>query len=323
VPERSCHDLFVTRPRLVGVESHVVVADRAAVALARRQHGAITLAQLFEIGHTRAAVRHRVASGWLRRMHRGVYLVGAVEPPLAPAMAAILACGEDALLSHYPAAVLWGLRPPPAHAMHVTVVRRNTRGPRDVHVHRVHHLHPADATRRDSIPVTSPARTLLDLAAHVNQRDLARAVEEARVSRLASDDSLDEQFSRYPTHRGKTALHKVILKEPAFTRSEAERRLLELIRAARLPEPEANARVAGFEVDFLWRRLKLVVEVDGYAFHSTRGAFERDRRRDADLQAAGFRVLRLTWRQIADEPAAVVGLLARATAAVPGLPSRA
>jgi very-short-patch-repair endonuclease len=101
--------------------------------------------------------------------------------------------------------------------------------------------------------------------------------------------------------------------EPALTRSQAERGLLELIRAARLPRPETNVRVERHEVDFLWRAARLVAEVDGYAFHGTRGAFERDRRRDADLQAAGWRVLRITWRRLAEEPEAVVATLARAS----------
>jgi very-short-patch-repair endonuclease len=104
----------------------------------------------------------------------------------------------------------------------------------------------------------------------------------------------------------------VIHTEPALTRSEAERRLLELIRAARLPEPEVNARIHGLEVDFLWRERNLVVEVDGYAFHSSRAAFERDRRRDAELATAGISVVRVTWRQITGEREAVAAMLARA-----------
>jgi hypothetical protein len=117
------------------------------------------------------------------------------------------------------------------------------------------HLHPADATRKHGIPVTSPARTLLDLAATTPARDLDRAVNEARVHRLASDVSLNEQFSRYPRHRGTQALKDAIRIEPALTRSEAERRALELIRAARLPTPQTNVQLRGYEVDFPWREL--------------------------------------------------------------------
>jgi very-short-patch-repair endonuclease len=169
-------------------------------------------------------------------------------------------------------------------------------------------------TRRHGVAITSPARTLLDLAIHQSAHDLARAADEARVHRLVTDRSLDEQFSRYPTHRGAAALKESIHVEPALTRSEAERRLLELIRAAKLPEPETNARLGPYEVDFLWRAQRLVAEVDGYAFHSTRRAFERDRRRDADLAARGIRVVRVTWRQIAGEREVLIATFAAALA---------
>jgi hypothetical protein len=147
------------------------------------------------------------------------------------------------------------------------------------------HLHPHDVTRRDNIPVTSPARTLLDLAATLPQRDLDRITEEAQVQRRVTTRSLNEQFKRYPHHRGTAALRKAIRSDPALTRSEAERRLLELIRAARL---------------------------DGYAFHSSRSSFERDRRRDRDLQAAGYRVLRITWLELTDGRDALIAELAAA-----------
>lgn len=288
--------------------------ERAALALAGRQHCVISYAQLLAVGFSPDVVRNRAARGWLRRYHRGVYLVGPVEPPLARAMAATLACGDGALLSHHPAAVLWGLCPPLAGAMHVTVVGRNVRGPAGVTVHRVGRLDPADATSHHGIPVTSASRTLLDVAATAPRRELDRAVNEARVHRLVTDHSLDEQFSRYPTHRGTRAFRQAIRTEPKLTRSEAERRLLELIRDSRLPEPETNARIHGHEVDFLWREQDLVVEVDGYAFHSSRAAFERDRRRDVELHTLGIDVIRVTWAQIVDEPAALIAMLARATA---------
>jgi very-short-patch-repair endonuclease len=194
----------------------------------------------------------------------------------------------------------------------VTVVGRDARGPADVRVHRTQALHPADATRHHGVPVTSPQRTLLDLATVLAPTELARAVEDAIVQRLVTTHSLNEQFRRYPRHGGVRALRDAARPEPARTRSEAERRLLELIRAARLPEPRTNARAGGYEVDLLWPEAGLVVEVDGYAFHSTRSAFERDRRRDADLHAAGYVVLRVTWRQVVDEPAALVSSLALA-----------
>ncbi len=284
--------------------------DRVVLAVAGRQHGMVTAAQLAEVGLSAHAIAARVAKGWLRRRHYGVYLVGPLETPHSAAMAGVLAYGPGALLSHYPAAVLWDLRPPPAHEIHVTVVASGVKSRDGIRAHRTAHLHAADATRRHGIPVTSPARTLLDIAATEPTSILDRAANEARVLRLVSDLSLDEQFARYPHHRGVTALRQATQAEPRLTRSEAERRLLELIRAARLPEPLTNARVAGYEVDFLWPDHRLVVEVDGYAFHSTRRSFERDRRRDAELTNHGYRVIRLTWRQITAEPEAVIAQLA-------------
>jgi very-short-patch-repair endonuclease len=289
--------------------------DRLILAFARRQHGLVAARQIVAAGVSRDALRHRVSTGWLRRRHRGVYLVGPLETPHTAAMAAVLAYGEGALLSHYPAAVLWGLRPAPAHTMHVTVVASGLTSRDGIGAHRTRHLHPADATRQHGIPVTSPARTLLDLAATASAKTLARATDEARIHRLVTDGSLNEQFERYPAHRGIRALTHAIETEPRLTRSEAERRLLELIRAARLPDPQTNVLVDRYEVDFLWPEHHLVVEVDGYAFHSMRRSFERDRRRDARLTAMGYRATRVTWRQITDEPEAVIATLAAQLAA--------
>ena len=286
--------------------------DHLVVARAARQQGVVTSTQLAKAGLSRHAIAHRVANGWLRRRHRGVYLVGPLETPFSRAMAAVLAYGNGALLSHYPAAVLWGIRPPSGHVLHVTVAGRDVRSRDGIRAHSVSYLHPADAIRHHGIPTTSPARILLDLAATAPRRELDRAVNEARVHRLVTDLSLDEQFSRYPTHRGTRGFRRAIRTDPAFTRSEAERRLLELIRAARLPEPEVNVRIAGYEVDFVWPEQRLVVEVDGYAFHSSRRSFERDRERDARLVSAGWSVVRVTWRQIAGEREAVAAMLARA-----------
>jgi very-short-patch-repair endonuclease len=275
----------------------------------------VTAAQLADAGLGRPAIAARVANGWLRRRHRGVYLVGPLETPSTAAMAAVLAYGDGALLSHYPAAVLWALRPAPAHTLHVTVVASGLKSRDGIRAHRTSHLHPADATRHHGIPVTSPARTLLDLATTLSPNSLARAANEARIHRLVTDHALNEQFERYPAHRGIRALKQAIETEPRLTRSEAERRLLELIRAARLPDPQTNVLVDRYEVDFLWPEHHLVVEVDGYAFRSMRRSFERDRRRDARLTAIGDRATRVTWRQINDEPEAVIATLAAQLAA--------
>jgi very-short-patch-repair endonuclease len=294
--------------------SHLTGPDHELLALAGWQHAVVAWPQLRRAGVSEGWVRHRVTTGWLRRVHRGVYLVGPPEAEHSAAMAAVLAIGDGALLSHGAAAVLWALRSPTPGAIDVTVLDRRARSRHGITVHHAR-LHRADATRHHGIPVTSPARTLLDLAAQTAQRDLDRATEQAQVLRRVSVHSLNEQFRRYPRHRGTAALRELIGTDPKLTRSEAEQKLLALIRAARLPEPETNVRIAGYEVDFHWPTANLVVEVDGYAFHSTRSSFERDRRRDANLAAAGFRTARVTWRQLTTEPEALVATLARALTA--------
>jgi very-short-patch-repair endonuclease len=156
--------------------------------------------------------------------------------------------------------------------------------------------------------LTAPARTLLDLASVLDAQSLGRAVNEAFVSGLVTEEELWAVLDRCRGRRGAPRLRALLDdgRGPSITRSEAERRLLELLSIAGLPRPETNVRVGRYEVDLLWRAQGIVIEVDGYAFHSTRVAFERDRIRDADLQAAGLAVVRVTWRQIADAPEATV-----------------
>jgi very-short-patch-repair endonuclease len=236
-----------------------------------------------------------------------VFLVGPLTGPWTREMAAVLACGDGAFLSHHPAGSLWAIRRAWHGPIDVTVPRHPRPGP-EITIHRAR-LDARDTRRRDGVPVTSPARTLLDLASVLPERDLARAVEQAQVLRLVTPQELAQIAGR--GRPGSAALHAVLeaQHEPSLTRSEAEARMLELIRAAGLPAPETNVKVLGHEVDFLWREQKLIVEVDGFAYHSSRQAFERDRRRDARLQAAGFRVIRVTYLQIVDDPASVVACL--------------
>jgi very-short-patch-repair endonuclease len=275
----------------------------AAVALAARQHGVVTTAQLVAAGVRRGAIAHRVQRGWLAPLFRGVYRVGPIAAPRGREMAAILACGTNAVLSHHTAAALWEIRPHTGD-VHVTVAGRQPRNKPGLHIHRSHSL---NAAVKDGLPLTTPARTLIDLAPHLRQHELDRATEQTQLLGLASRDEIAAQLEK---QRGVRALHAALHDEPTLTRSEAERRLLDLVREARLPRPETNAMVGGYEVDMLWRKHRLVVEVGGFAFHSGRAAFERDRRRDAALQAAGYRVVRFTWRQITRESHAVVAMLA-------------
>ena len=270
------------------------------MALARRQHGVVTVAQLLEAGYTRSAVSHRVRRGWLVPLFRGVYQVGPVRAQCGLEMAAVLATGG--VLSHHSAAKVWGIRPHNGD-LHVTVTGRDQRPRPGLRIHRSLSL---NAAVQDGLPLTTAARTLHDLAAHLPQHELDRAVEQAQILRLTTRAEIANTMPR----RARRALAAALRPEPALTRSEAERRLLALIRQARLPRPQTNVVVNGFEVDLFWSEQRLIVEVDGFAYHSTRQAFERDRARDAALQAAGYRVIRVTWRQIVDEPHALVARLA-------------
>jgi len=192
----------------------------------------------------------------------------------------------------------------------VTVVARECRPRPRIRPHSARTLAFADRAAHRGIPVTSPGRTLLDFAGEATRRELERAVEEAQVQRLASPAALRGLLERNRGHRGAGALAAAIRAEPALTRSEAERLMLDLVRDAGLPRPASNARVGRYEVDLLWRKQRLAVEVDGFAFHGTREAFERDRRRDAELQTRGYRVLRVTYRQLTAEREALVARLA-------------
>ena len=157
---------------------------------------------------------------------------------------------------------------------------------------------------------------MLDLASDLPPYLFERAIAEAQVRRLVRKDDLADQLARNRGWPGTRALRRLLELErgPTLTRSEAERRMLALVRAADLPPPVVNARLGRYEIDFLWRSQRLVVEVDGYAYHANRRAFERDRERDAALAAAGYTVLRVTWRQLVGAPGAVVARIAAALA---------
>ena len=284
--------------------------DALVGEVAARQHGVVTTAQLRAAGLGEKAIRHRVDRGLVHRVHQGVYRVGPLTDSLTELFAAVLACGATAALSHDAAAALHGIGGRRSRPVDVTVTAGRPR-PRGVRVHRAQ-LADGERTARDGIPVTTVPRTLVDVARHWRARELERAVEQAVVLNLTTEVEL--QAAAKARRSGAARLRRVVgvLTTPSLSRSEAERRLIELIRSAALPHPVTNAQLQGYEVDVLWPRHRLVVEVDGFAFHSSRQAFERDRARDAALQIAGHRVIRITWRQLVDEPQAVVATLAAA-----------
>ena len=274
--------------------------------MAERQHGVIARRQLTALGVGRGAVDYRVLRGRLRPIHHGVYGVGhGALSREARWMAAVLATGPGAVLSHQSAATLWGLRPTARARIDVTVPRVLRARP-GIHPHR-NVVAPDEVTSANGIPTTTVPRTLLDLAAVLPPQAVKRAVAEAEVLRLADPLSLQDLVARHPRHRG---LAEPRSHDPGLTRSELEVRFIAFLDDAVLPGPSVNTRVESFEVDFAWHEQRLIAELDGYAFHATRIAFERDRARDRLLQARGWRVVRITWRQLHDHPAALAAELA-------------
>jgi hypothetical protein len=293
--------------------------EAAIWALAERQHGVLSVQQFEALGVSKSGVRSRVAAGRLRRVHRGVYRVG---PGALDArgrwMAAVLAAGPGAVLSHRSAAALWGVLDDARARADVTVPLTRRRSRAGVAVHESSSLPRKDVATVDGIPCTSLARTFLDLAEAVPKRHLDRAIEQAEVLGLFDGRAIADVLDRANGRRGAGRLRRAIApaSHPALTASELEERFLELCRRSGVPRPAVNAWIATDEnghlmVDFLWRAERLVVETDGWAFHRSRAAFERDRRRDQVLELAGYRVLRFTWRQVARDPARVEQLLGR------------
>jgi very-short-patch-repair endonuclease len=221
-------------------------------------------------------------------------------------MAGALAFGDDAVLSHRTAAALWGLSQRNAWKLDITVPTwRRSRAGFWVHCSQ---LEPTELTREDGIPVTTVARTLFDLAGVVRRDQLVRAVEEAERRQLFDLRAVEAVLARKEGRPGAPTLRSVLsdYQGPADVRSELEHRFVSLLRRSRLPTPQINVLVAGFEVDFLWPQYRLVVELDGRAYHTSPRAFERDRLRDAKLQRAGYRVLRVTHGRLRDDPAGIL-----------------
>jgi very-short-patch-repair endonuclease len=287
--------------------------DRRASQLAAAQFGIVTRTQL-----TAAGLGDRAIDNWLRRgrlilRHHGVYALGHTAlPPFSSELAAVMACEPAALLSHDSAAYLWGFRKQPPGEPHVTVVGRDARNQRNIRVHKVKHMDPTDARNRDGIPVTSPARTIIDIAPSLDARELELALHEALALKLVTIQAVKAALERYPHRRG-TATLTALINQPhgARTRSPPEEDLLRLLRRGRLPKFFANARIGPWNADFYWPEHKLVVEVDGIDFHSSRLRIERDHRKDLDLRARGIDVVRFVPRQVRREPEMVLVTIAR------------
>ncbi len=308
--------------KVLGVRDPVVVSgtrDERIAAIATRQQGRVSRRQLRAAGIGDGVIQRLIARGTLHREHPSVFAVGHHAPmPLGAEAAALLACADGTVLSHLTAAMLWGLETPRPRRVDVLIEGRETARPRGVRVHRTVQLPARDIRVKHQLPLTSPPRALLDIADGLPMRQLERGLDQALVSRVVRVGQIAEVLARAGGRRGASRLQKLIENATGtttVTRSQAEERMLALIRAADLPHPEVNCRTRGYEVDFLWREHGVVVEVDGYRYHSSRSAFERDSAKGAKLTAAGLHVMRVTWLQMEADSYAVVARLAQALAA--------
>jgi len=293
--------------------------EREIGQIAARQRALVTRAQLSELGLGRNAIEYALARGRLYRRHHAVYSLVpfAVLPTLAVELSAVLACGETALLSHHSAAATWGFRSSFNGLIDITAIGSAAAGGRPgIRAHRVTHLDPRDIRRYQNIPITSPARALLEIAPDLSDRELERALDEALIKRLITHAAIDAVANAYPNRRGVARLRaRADPGRPTTeTRSGGEEALLAMIRRANLPAPEVNAKVGSYIADFLWPTEKVIVELDGYDYHRGRAAFERDHQRDAEHQRMGYLVIRITGRQLAREPAAILVRIATALA---------
>jgi very-short-patch-repair endonuclease len=291
--------------------------DGEAMRVANAQRGCAHRRQLGAAGLGRHAIAHRRRTGWLHHLHRDVFLVGRPRlEPLGGEMAAILHFDGHAVASDSSAAVVWELTEHLSGVVTVTLVGRHAHPKTGLRIRRVATLHPDDIALRNGLPVTSLARTLADRAATTTDLELENDLAEARRRHRIADDAIRAAVERARHRKGVYRLIALLDAggEPARTRSHYERALLALVRQAGLPEPAANDDVEGHMVDLHWREHKVIVEFDSWRFHRDRAAFETDRHRDARLAAAGYVVIRITARQVEDEPYAVIARIAAALA---------
>jgi very-short-patch-repair endonuclease len=286
--------------------------DRAIRRIAEGQHGLITRAQLSELAVERGTIDHRIKLGRLCAVHRGVYTVGhGLLTNHGHSMGAVLACGPGAVLSYRGAAALWGIRG--GNPLEVTVPRGGRRTRKGIHLHWAN-LPDDEITTRYGIPTTTVPRTLLDLSAVVQRDELRSALRQAEQLKLTDRLSLADLVERYPRKPGMPIIRAVVEEAQrglTLVRSKLEERFQAFLIDAGLPLPRTNARIGEHEVDCVWPAERLIVELDSRTFHDVTDAFETDRARDRRLEAAGWHVIRVTWRQLHDTPADVESDLRR------------
>jgi hypothetical protein len=274
--------------------------ERALAELVDRQWGVASLAQLRAAGLSADAVERRVRTGRLHRLYRGVYGVGdralRVE---GRRLAAVLASGPGAVLSHRSAAAHWGLLATDQERIDVTAPR-SRQGVPGIRLHTSRSLDAQDAANHRGLPITTIARTLLDLAATVRDDQLERALAQAMYLQVYDQRAITDVIHRSNGHRGTNVLKQATKQEPQITKSDWEIRMLRLVRGANIPEPICNRPLHApdhgeCKPDFYWPAHDLIVETDGWEAHRTLAAFRSDRAKDAALTAAGYKVLRFTW----------------------------
>jgi very-short-patch-repair endonuclease len=296
--------------------------DAAMAAIAGRQRTIVAHDQLLAIGCGRRTIARWLNRGRLHPVFHRVYSVVSGDlPPLAREQAALLACGERVFLSHHTAAAIWGLQRTFPTEIDVSVVGRRCDSRKGIRVHRIKAIDQGQVRREQGLWVSSPARAVLEIAATASDRELTRAIDQGLADRLFTPRELEDVLAANRPCRGAARLTG-ILGDPtatAVSRSRREKALLRLIREAGLPMPDTNVPFGRFELDFLWRREGLVVELDGYNFHRGPDAFRRDREKELAVRNAGLEMLRFTGDQVLKQPwmvlATIAGALARLRAA--------
>ena len=275
--------------------------EQELTRIADAQHGVVTRAQLLGAGVSAAGIQRRVRKGGLLPEHPGVYRVGHRAPSLeARYLAAVCSCGDGALLSGRAAAHLLGLiKGAPPHPEVTTPTERRILG---VRTRRSRRRYPGDATTWHGIPVTTVARTLVDLAAVVTADELARACHEAQVLHRTTPAQVEAVLGRAPNRPGAGKLRRVLHGEGHVTLSKLERRFLDVLREAGLVLPQTNRLAGGRRVDCRWPEQRLTVELDSYRYHHSRHAWEQDRRREREAHARGDDFRRYTYGDVFEQP---------------------
>lgn len=278
--------------------------DVRLAALAAEQYGVVSRRQLIGLGMRTSAIDVRIANGRLHAMHRGVYAVGHGAPSLEGRfMAATLACGPSSALGYCAGGAHWVFMAwDDTRLIEVVVAGSAMRSRPGLKIHRTRHLDPLDVTRHRGIRVTTPARTLLDLADVLPDKGLRRAVRQAQSLHLTSVRQIADVLTRAGGRRGAHRLAALIADGPAPTRSELEDLVLDVIAGAGLRRPQINRRLGAVIPDLRWPEQRLTLECDGVQWHGGRLAREDDAERQARLEAAGERVLRVTWQQATTQP---------------------